>query len=77
MKKIVSVCLVLVMMLSVFGITAFAEPIVGYSDIRIEDVYYTIADDYATVSGNSFKPSSIKIILLLFSSALANIILCL
>lgn len=51
MKKILSVCLVLVMMLSVFGITAFAEPIVGYSDIRIEDVYYTIADDYATVSG--------------------------
>ena len=42
MKKILSVALVLVMMLSVFSVTASAEAVVmsGYYDAEINDLYY-------------------------------------
>ena len=47
MKKLLSVCLVLIMILSVFSITASAEPIVavGYYDVRVDDVYYIVYED--------------------------------
>ncbi len=53
MKKILSVCLVLVMMLSVFSVTASAEEVVwsGYSDAEINDLYYSFYDDEAYVVG--------------------------
>lgn len=51
MKKILSVALVLIMMLSVFSITASAEAIVmaGYYDAEINDLYYALyeGEDYA------------------------------
>ncbi|MBQ4572164.1 MAG: leucine-rich repeat domain-containing protein [Clostridia bacterium] len=51
MKKILSVALVLIMMLSVFSITASAEAVVmaGYYDAEINDLYYVIyeGEDYA------------------------------
>ena len=53
MKKLLSVCLVLVMMLSVFSVTASAQGVVaiGYYDAKINDLYYNFYDDEATVVG--------------------------
>ncbi len=60
MKKILSVCLVLVMMLSVFSVTASAETsakdIFGseeemYFDVLIDDVYYMLMDGVGAVIG--------------------------
>lgn len=51
MKKILSVALVLIMMLSVFSVTASAEPVVmmGFYDAEINDLYYVFYgdEDYA------------------------------
>lgn len=50
MRKILSVALVLIMMLSVFSITASAEAVVsiGYFDAKIDDIYYSFyAEDVA------------------------------
>ncbi len=53
MKKILSLCLVLVMTLSVFGITASAEAIVVDDDYttKIGDIYYYIEGDEAYIVG--------------------------
>ena len=46
MKKLLSVALVLIMMLSVFTVTASAEAIVvGYYDTEIDDLYYWLYED--------------------------------
>lgn len=47
MKKLLSVALVLIMMLSVFGITASAEAVVmtEYYDAEINDIYYSFYED--------------------------------
>jgi len=51
MKKILSVALVLIMMLSVLSVTASAEAVVmaGYYDAEINDLYYVLyeGEDYA------------------------------
>ncbi|MBR5246510.1 MAG: leucine-rich repeat domain-containing protein [Clostridia bacterium] len=49
MKKILSVCLVLLMALSVFSITVSAEGVVsiGYYDAKIGDLYYCFYEDEA------------------------------
>ena len=69
MKKLLSVCLVLVMLLSVFSITASAEAVVysGYYDAEIDDLYYYLyADDeyseayvvgYELDTSNNFAPA--------------------
>lgn len=65
MKKILSVALVLVMMLSVFSITASAEAVVmsGYYDAEIDDLYYVLLQDEdsseAYVVGYEVNPDSI------------------
>ncbi len=53
MKKILSVALILIMMLSAFSVTASAEEVVwgGYYDKEINDLYYAIYDDEAYVVG--------------------------
>lgn len=53
MKKILSVALILIMMLSVFSVTASAESVVaeGYYDKEINDLYYSIHGDKAYVVG--------------------------
>ena len=53
MKKLLSVVLVLIMMLSVFTVTASAEAVVWseYYDIEIDDLYYALYDDEAYVVG--------------------------
>lgn len=50
MKKILSVALVLIMMLSVFSVTASAEAVVmsGYYDAEINDIYYSFYEDEET-----------------------------
>ncbi len=59
MKKLLSVCLVLIMMLSIFSVTASAETISGsidelYFNVLIDDVYYVLMDGTAIVSGFAF-----------------------
>ena len=69
MKKILSVALVLVMLLSVFSITASAEAVVysGYYDAEIDDLYYYLYEDgeyseayvvgYELDTSNNFAPA--------------------
>ena len=59
MKKILSVALVLIMMLSVFSVTASAESTADYYDVRVGDVYYSMYDDGAYVVGYDVDPDNI------------------
>lgn len=59
MKKILSVALVLIMMLSVFTVTASAESTADYYDVRVGDVYYSMYDDGAYVVGYDVDPDNI------------------
>ncbi len=62
MKKVLSICLIIAMMLSVFAITASASPVVmgGYANARINGLYYDVNEgDYtATVVGYDIKDKS-------------------
>ena len=63
MKKILSIALVLIMMLSVFTVTASAEPIVEfeYYDTEYNDLYYVVYDENeAYVVGYEADLSNIK-----------------
>ena len=53
MKKILSVCLVLLMTLSVFSITVSAESVIPneYYDVRVEDIYYAVDSTGAYIVG--------------------------
>ncbi len=59
MKKVLSICLVIIMMLSVFAISASATPVVigGDADVRNGGLYYIIDEDNktATVVGYELK----------------------
>ncbi len=66
MKKLLSVCLVLIMMLSVFSLTASAKEeaivMLGYYDAEIDNLYYTFYEDEiaeAYVVGYNADPDNI------------------
>ncbi len=55
MKKILSVCLSLIMMLSVFVVPTSAEVLEDfYFNVAVDDVYYMLYDDIAFVTGFDF-----------------------
>ena len=63
MKKVLSICLVILTVLSVFSVTASAEAVVPseYYNIRVDDIYYVVDSTGAYVVGyelNDITPQS-------------------